>query len=57
VPFAHGFTLSISAYAIMMLVFFGIKLPTALYLIGAIALLGSYFFDRYILPGLRRSAA
>jgi para-nitrobenzyl esterase len=35
-----------SVYVIIMLVFFGIKLPIAIYLIGAIALLGSYFFGR-----------
>ena len=46
VPFALGFALSMSVYVIIMLVFFGIKLPIAIYLIGAIALLGSYFFER-----------
>jgi putative flippase GtrA len=54
VPFALGFALSMSVYVIIMLVFFGIKLPIALYLIGAIALLGSYFYSYFF---ERRSAA
>jgi hypothetical protein len=54
VPFALGFALSMSVYVIIMLVFFGIKLPIAIYLIGAIALLGSYFYSYFF---ERRSAA
>jgi hypothetical protein len=49
--FALAFALSFSAYAVMMLVFFGIKLPTALYLIGAFALMGSYLLERRKLVG------
>ena len=46
VRFALAFALSMSAYVIMMLVFFGIKLLTALYLIGTMTLLVSYFFEK-----------
>ena len=45
VRFALAFALSLSAYVIMMVVFFGITLMTGLYLIGAIILLASYFFE------------
>jgi hypothetical protein len=44
--FPLGFALSFSAYALMMLAFFGIKLPTLLYLGGAVALVASYLLDR-----------
>jgi hypothetical protein len=41
----------VAAYAVVMLVFFDINLPAALYLIGAIALMGSYISERRQLVG------
>ena len=46
VSFPLGFAVSFSAYAIMMSVFFGVKLPTALYLAAAVALLATYLIDK-----------
>jgi hypothetical protein len=46
VPFNLGFALSFFAYALLMLIFFGFAVPTTIYLIASVALLGSYAISR-----------
>jgi hypothetical protein len=46
VPFALGFALSFMAYAIAMLIFFGLGKSTTIYLVASIALLASYLLEQ-----------
>lgn len=46
VSFPLGFAISMTVYAVLMLAFFGLTVPTTLYAIAAVALISTYLYDR-----------
>ena len=46
--FYRSFAWSLSIYSIMMLCFFGIKIPTMMYVFGGLLALSSYYYGSYI---------
>ena len=45
--FYRSFAWSLSVYSLIMLCFFGIKVPTILYALGSILSLSSYYYESY----------
>ena len=45
--FYRSFAWSLSVYSLIMLCFFGIKVPTILYALGSVLSLSSYYYESY----------